>query len=448
MVAALVMVSVIAAAAAGVAVWLGVSRARLSAELAAARNEGESARRSAGESEATLAAAREECRRLEAEAITARAGLAAAERAREEIERQVERVKAESREAFDALAARALQQTSEQFLKLAEATLASQQEKSRSELGQSRAAFENLVRPISETLARQREELARLQQQVGHSEKTADYLRQETSRLVAALSKPNVRGRYGEIQLRRVVELAGMEPYCDFTEQTSVRDGEGRVVRPDMVVTLPNDRCIAVDAKTPTEAYMSAMSAATPEEAEEHLARFADNVATQVKLLADKRYWAQFKGSPEFVVMFVPGDQFVDAALTRRPDLIEKAAEARVILASPSTLIGLLRAVAVGWGEHRLAENAQRLTELGRELHERVGKVFEHAAGLGVALRQAVDRYNDTVGSIDARLVPTLRKFEEAGIKSGKQLEQLPDVALKPRMLEAAEGLFVENGEA
>lgn len=448
MLVGLVIALVAAVAAAGAAAWLGIGRARLSAELAAARNDGEAARRAGAELEADLGAAKAECRRLETDGIVARERLAAAEKAREEVERQVERVRQETLVAFESLAGKALTQTSEQFLKLAEQTLASQQEKGKAELGQSRAAFENLVRPISETLSKQREELGRLQAQVGLSEKTADYLRQETSRLVAALSKPNVRGRYGEIQLRRVVELAGMEPYCDFAEQVTSRDGEGRVVRPDMVVTLPNERCIAVDAKTPTEAYMSAMSAATPEEAEKHLERFADNVATQVRLLGDKRYWAQFSGSPEFVVMFVPGDQFVDAALTRRPELIEKAAEARVILASPSTLIGLLRAVAVGWSEHRVAEDARRLMELGRELHERVARVFEHAAGLGAALRQAVDRYNDTVGSIDARLVPTLRRFEEAGIKSGKELEPLPDIALKPRMLEAAEGLFAENGEA
>ncbi|MCW5775703.1 MAG: DNA recombination protein RmuC, partial [Phycisphaeraceae bacterium] len=199
------------------------------------------------------------------------------------------------------------------------------------------------------------------------------------------------------------------------------------------VVNLPNERKIAVDAKTPTDAYMRAVEAATPEEAEAYLERFAGHVEEQVRALSGKRYWAQFDGSPEFVVMFVPGDQFVDAALARRPELLERAAQANVILASPSTLIGLLRAVAVGWREHRLAEEAQRLLELGRELHQRAATAFEHVEGLGAAIRRSAEKYNEFVGSVDRMLLPHLKKFEDAGVKGKKELPALPEVDVRLR---------------
>jgi DNA recombination protein RmuC len=230
-----------------------------------------------------------------------------------------------------------------------------------------------------------------------------------------------------------------MVSYCDFTEQTSTRDGEGKLLRPDMVVRLPNERVIAVDAKTNTYAYLEAVNARDAAEREQHLDRFATHVYDQAKKLSDKRYWAQFEGSPEFVVMFVPGDHFIDAALARRSDLIEIAAQHNVILASPSTLIGLLRAVAVGWREHRLAEEAQALLRLGAELHERAATTFEHARKLGDALKTSVERYNSMAGSIDQRIRPTLRKFEEAGAKSGKSLAELPEVEVQARLLQSGE---------
>jgi DNA recombination protein RmuC len=261
-------------------------------------------------------------------------------------------------------------------------------------------------------------------------------LREETNKLTRALSRPEVRGQYGEIQLRRVAELAGMTRYCDFDEQASVRDGEGNLQRPDMVVRLPNERVIAVDAKTNTYAYIEAVNAADDAEREGHLERFARHVQDQAKKLSDKRYWSRFEGSPEFVVMFVPGDHFIDAALSRRPELIEFAAEHGVILASPSTLIGLLRAVAVGWREEKLAAEARGLWELGKELHERAATAFEHAGKLGDSIRQSVERYNRLVGSIDTRLMPTLRKFEDAGAGSAKQLSELGQVEAVPRALE------------
>jgi DNA recombination protein RmuC len=219
-----------------------------------------------------------------------------------------------------------------------------------------------------------------------------------------------------------VVELAGMKNYCDFTPQASQRDEEGKLARPDLIVRLPNGRVVAIDAKTNVDAYLDALDAKTPEQAEQHLDRYAETVMLQAQKLARKAYWTSFDASPEFVVMFIPGDQLVDAALERRPELIEYAAERNVVIASPSTLIGLLRAVHVGWREKNLSESATELFELGRELHQRAATVLEHAAIVGESIERARKAYNDFVGSIHSRLVPTLRRFEERDARSAKEL--------------------------
>src|SRR6185503_18331786 len=216
-----------------------------------------------------------------------------------------------------------------------------------------------------------------------------------------------------------------MKNYCDFTSQASRRDEEGKLSRPDLIVRLPNGRVVAIDAKMNVDAYLDALDAKTPEEAEEHLERYAENVMLQAQKLARKAYWTSFDASPEFVVMFIPGDQLVDAALERRPELIEYAAERNVVIASPSTLIGLLRAVHVGWREKNLSDSAAELFELGRELHHRAAIVLEHAAIVGESIERARKSYNDFVGSIHSRLVPTLRRFEERDARSAKDLPAL-----------------------
>jgi DNA recombination protein RmuC len=250
---------------------------------------------------------------------------------------------------------------------------------------------------------------------------------------VQALVKPNVRGRYGEMQLQRVAELSGMKSYCDFALQDSVRDAEGNLLKPDMVVKMASGREVAIDAKTNIDAYIAAMGAATPELAERELQRYAQHVVEQAQALGKKSYWKQYVGSPEFTVMFLPGDQFLDAALERRPDLIEIAAKANVVLASPSTLIGLLRAVHVGWREKRLAENAAVLFELGKQLQGRLGVALGHADKVGQSLRRAVEDYNKFVGSVESRVMPTLRKFEESGASAGEPVEELSPVESLPR---------------
>ena len=343
------------------------------------------------------------------------------------------------REAFESLSAKTLKTTSEQFLELAKQRMTQQDQAARAELDKRQAKIDELVKPISETLKKTEERLVDLGARVEETKTTNEGLRTETSRLARALSRPEVRGRYGEIQLRRVAELAGMVRYCDFTEQTSARNEDGDLQRPDMLVNLPNGRVIAIDAKCNTYEYVQAAETDEPEAQQQHLERFANHVADQIKKLSDKKYWAAIEHSPEFVVMFVPGDQFLDAALARKPDLLEKAAEKNVILASPSTLIGLLRAVAVGWREHTLAEEARQLLELGQELHARAATALGHAAKLGASLNQAMERYNSFVGSVDTRLIPTLKKFEETGVKSGKDVAKLPEITVKAKMLESAE---------
>jgi len=341
-------------------------------------------------------------------------------------------------EAFKSMTADALKSSRAEFL-----------EQAKPVFDAAKKEHAELVRPIGETLSETRKKLAEIEEkrtasfatltaQIDAMAGSNTTLRQETERLTRALSRPEVRGRYGEIQLRRVAELAGMRDYCDFEEQASGVDEAGNAVRPDMIVKLPNSRVIAVDAKTNIDAYIQAVNARDEAERETQLDRFARHVAEQAKKLADKRYWSGWTGSPEFVVMFVPGDHFIDAALSRRPDLLDYAAQHRVILASPSTLIGLLRAVAVGWREQSLSEQAQALFELGRELHDRASTAFSHVERLGSAIRQTTARYNDVVGSIDTRLVPTLKRFEEAGAKSAKELAELKPVEGEPRALAAA----------
>ncbi|MEO0512446.1 MAG: DNA recombination protein RmuC [Planctomycetota bacterium] len=364
----------------------------------------------------------------------------------EALRQQLEKNEQKLKEAFEALSNKALKGTTDQFLKWAKDRQESHLKEAEASIEERRAAVERLVKPIGETLEATKlklesieksrvESFAALQEKMEGVTIAGRGLRDETSKLTKALSRPEIRGQYGEIQLRRVAELAGMTSYCDFTEQTSERSSDGDLLRPDMVVTLPNDRVIAVDAKTNTYAYLEAVNAETDNEREHHLERFTKHVADQAKKLGDKKYWSLFDGSPEFVVMFVPGDHFIDAALARRPRLLDEAAQRNVILASPSTLIGLLRAVAVGWREHALTEQAGELLRLGRELHERASVVFDHTAKLGRSLDQSIGHYNTLVGSIDSRVTPTLRKFEDAGAKSSKPLAEVKLVEASPRPL-------------
>lgn len=378
--------------------------------------------------------------------------LEAAQKQREQIERVIVDAETKFRETFGALAGEQLSASTKQFLQLAEQRLSTALQAGEGQIKERQAAVERLVQPIADTLKKTDEKLAAIETarvsayseiktQVEQMSKHGAALQVETGRLVQALREPRVRGHYGEIQLKRVAELAGMREYCDFVEQDQTVDAEGKRLRPDMVVRLPNNREIVVDAKANIQPYMEALSAPTPEAAEGHLQRFADGVANQAVALGKKGYWPSYDGSAEFVVMFVPGDQFVDAALARRPDLLETAASAGVILASPSTLIAMLRAVAVSFREEKLTRNARDLLALGKELHERAATALAHVDKLGGALKKAVEHYNLFIGSYESRIEPTLNRFEEVGCQGAKALPEVTTVNLTTRKLRAAPGL-------
>ncbi len=435
----------------GLAVWLFIDRGRLVGQQARLEARAEEALRRVEEIERDSAASEERLRKetlaereradergarvieLSEESARLRERLENAELLRQELEKNEARL----RETFKALTGDALKASRAEFLEQAKPVFEA-----------ARKQQADLVKPIGEVLDATREKLeqieksrvesfARLTEKMDQVTGSSVGLREETARLTKALSRPEIRGQYGEIQLRRVAEIAGMTSYCDFTEQTSVRDDEGNLQRPDMVVTLPNDRVIVVDAKANIQEYIEAVNADTDEAREEHLVKFARHVSDQAKKLASKKYWSQFDGSPEFVVMFVPGDHFIDAALSREPTLLEEAGERGVILASPSTLIGLLRAVAVGWREHSLTEQAAELFALGRELHERAAIAFGKINELGALIGRSASKYDEIVGSIDGRLVPTLRKFEDAGAKGSKEIVEFKAVAGPTRRLES-----------
>ncbi|USN98990.1 MAG: DNA recombination protein RmuC [Phycisphaeraceae bacterium] len=449
----------------GVAVWLGLGRERLRAETVQARRDAEQAE----------ARRREEVGKLEGMQANLRGALEAAETSRRELEVRLGREEEqrdsdrrlhaererrmqeeqtrlqnwlrereeELKAQFESLSGKVLDVSAKRFLEQAKENFASQMKQAESDLEQRKKAVDALVKPIGETLEKTRERLDKLGERVEMTTEASANLRTSTEKLVQAFSRPEVRGRYGEIQLRRIAELAGMSEHCDYDEQSSTQTDEGRLLRPDMIVKLPNHRVVVVDAKCNIDAYVRAVEVVEADERERLLDKFASDVAGQATKLARKGYWEQYQGSPDFVVMFVPGDHFLDAAMSRRPDLIEKAAESHVILASPATLIGLLRAVAVGWREHALTEQAQALFELGKELHERAAVAYGHIDDLGKALERATRKYNEAVGSIQSRLTPTLRRFEEAGAKSGKELAEPPQINVLPR--EAGLGLLPES---
>lgn len=353
-------------------------------------------------------------------------------------------------DAFKALAAEALKSNNQSFLELATANLAKFQETAKGDLDKRQQAIDELVKPVKETLDKfdtkiQDLEKSRVGAYAGLTEQVRSLLdsqkelRSETANLVNALRAPAVRGRWGEIQLRRVVELAGMQEHCDFFEQASVDTEEGRL-RPDMLVRLPGNKTIIVDSKVPLAAYLEAIETVDEDARKLRLEEHAAQVRNHIYALSKKAYHEAFESSPEFVVLFLPGEAYFFAALSHDPQIVEEGAMRNVILATPTTLIALLRAVAYGWRQEELAKNAQQISELGKELHKRCADFGGHLKKLGTQLRNAVEAYNSAIGSLESRVLVTARRFSALRAASDQtQIEETAAVDVAPRMIQAPE---------
>lgn len=362
------------------------------------------------------------------------------------------------REAFEALSSRALTQNNERFLELAKETLAKTQEQAKGELEKRQLAVDNLVKPLKETMDAVKKQMetvekdrtssySELKEQVANLTQTQKDLRTETSNLVTALRAPQVRGRWGEIQLRRVVEMAGMINYCDFDEQTTVHTEDGRL-RPDMIIRLPNERRIVVDSKAPLHAYLEALETDDATVREAHLKRHALQVKTHIRQLGTKSYTQHLGFTPEFIVLFLPGETFFSAALEQDPGLIEHGVDQNVILATPTTLIALLKAVHYGWRQEALTENAMKIKELGEELYQRTAILADHFSSVGTHLNRATGAYNKSVASLETRFLSSVRKFKELGAASGNEIPEVGEVTTMVRGLEQGEQLALEQPPA
>jgi DNA recombination protein RmuC len=338
-----------------------------------------------------------------------------------------------------AVASDALRASNAQLLELAKA-----------QLGEKEKAVAHLVDPIKESLQKVDQELRQLElsrktayvslgQQVQQLEQGQKELRLETGKLVTALRAPQVRGRWGEIQLRRVVEIAGMVAHCDFYEQRTATSDDGQRFRPDMVVRLAGGRHIVVDAKVPIEAYLNAREAADDAARAARLADHARQVRDHVNKLATKTYWSEVSQTPEFVILFIPGEVFFSAALEQDPELLEFGARKGVILATPTTLIALLHAAAYGWKEEQVAEGARAVSALGRELYDRMSTLVGHFAKVGKSLDSSVKAYNDAVGSLESRVLPSVRKLKDHGVGGASELGELAALEKTIRLPSAPE---------
>ncbi|MEW4982681.1 MAG: DNA recombination protein RmuC [Cycloclasticus sp.] len=347
------------------------------------------------------------------------------------------------RDSFAALSGQALRENNEEFLKLARENFSKQQNTAESRLTEKEKAFSDMVSPIKEILKQTDEQLKKLEadrqqtygsisQYLQNMTETQHQLQSETRNLVQALRRPEVRGQWGELTLKRLAELAGLVEHCDFFEQENLNTAEG-AMRPDMIIRMPDQRDIVVDAKTPLDAYLTATEQSNDAERKNHLLRHAKQVRDRVKELSKKAYWSQFKNTPDFVVLFIPGDQFLSAALEQDHALLEDALAQHVILATPTSLVALLRAIAFGWRQQASTDNAEAIRKLGEEMYARLATFVEHMSRIGSSLDKSVDHYNKAVGSLERQVFPTTRKFKDLGIETRKPVPEIEPIEKSTR---------------
>ncbi|CAA6676472.1 MULTISPECIES: DNA recombination protein RmuC [unclassified Lentimonas] len=403
-------------------------------------------------SESAADAAQDELQALRAECSSVREALARTEaqydaelKAAAEKLALLEEAKANLQDSFKALSSEALSKNNESFLNLAKTTLEKYQEGAKSDLAKRQEAINKTVEPVGEALKvfnervakieqRRTETDASLQQQLKHLAESQVQLSRTTGSLVQALRAPQVRGQWGEMQLRRTVEMAGMINYCDFEEQASVETDEGQRQRPDMLIRLPNERVVVVDSKVPLAAYLDALQSEDPDVQKERMVAHARHIREHIKGLSAKSYWTQFDNAPEFVVLFIPNETIFSAALEQDPQLIELGVLNKVILATPTTLIALLKAIAYGWQQEAVAREAKEIAALGKELYERIGVVAGHFAKVGKSLGQSVDHYNKAVNSVESRLLVTAKKFEALDSASADALPEVKGIEKLPAL--------------
>lgn len=465
----------IAAAAAALTAWViakaradreaALARSRIDADLAVANAQAAEAKRQADEIRLQLAGRDAELASTERELADAReararivAELEAERRMSAEKLAMLSQAEARMREAFSALSSDALRQNNQSFLELARTSLGEFQQTARVELAGRHRAIEELVQPLKESLSLVDGKLQQVEQnRVGTQSAITEQLKAlhaaqhnlqvETGRLVKSLRSPNVRGQWGELQLRRVVEAAGMLEHCDFDIKATVVGEDGRLT-PDLIVRLPGGKNVVVDAKAPSSAFLDAMESEDDAERDGMFRQHARQVRDHVVKLGNKTYWQHFQPAPDLVIMFVPGETLLAAALQRDPSLLEFSLGRNVMLASPSTLMALLRAVAYGWQQEKIARNAQEISDLGRQLYDRIRVMAGYFEDVAKGLTRSVEAYNRAVGSLESRVLVTARRLKDTGISASEALPDLAPIDQSARPLGAPElvGLFEEEG--